>query len=284
MTDTRSLQRTLFRMQADATFARDVFAGSAEALATTDLGSQDLTLLCALDPAGVSADPFEKRRTQLLGNLATEFLLTLAAANRSGEHEDLLETFPRSREFHAAVRRGDRLPFAFAHHARRRLEELSDHGGAQAALAVLELEESLARLRRESAIEARLELASGFVQLAPTSRILDLPRGTLGWCDELQASLENGEPLARAPQGLGAGREAALLCVVPTERRAPRALLEVRAELLEPPADELLRLTERPFGPDERLDYARRRGVALEELEAFLHDFVVEGVLLARGA
>ncbi len=276
MIDHRRLQRTLFRMQADRVFAADILAGHKEALESTDLDAQDLVLLEGVDLAALSADPGDRRRTQVLGNVASEFMLSLAAAASSTQPSGLMDRFLSSREFHAAVRADERFPFAFARYARARLAERND----RPALAVLALEEHLARLRREARSPAApIVLEPGFLVLAPTSRIVSLPRGTLDWCDALQASLESQAPLPEPPD-LGSGEESALLCPVPNaKRRTPHALVEVRAERLEPPADELLLLAQRPLSPVERAHYARRHQVEPEELEEFLAGFVEEGVL-----
>ncbi len=276
MIDHRRLQRALFRMQADPAFAADVLAGSRDAVESTDLDAQDLALLTSVDPAALSADPGGKRRAQVLGNVASEFVLSLAAAASSTHESGLLDRFLTSAEFHAAVRADGPFPFAFASYARARLAELDD----RPALAVLALEEHLARLRRDARSPAApIALHPGFIVLAPTSRIVSLPRGTLDRCDALQAALESRSPLPE-PEGLGAGEESALLSPVPNaERRSPHALVEVRAERLEPPADELLRLAERPLAPVERARYARHHQVEPEELEEFLAGFVAEGVL-----
>jgi hypothetical protein len=90
LSDTRKIQRTLFRMQCDAAFARQLFAGDAAASASTGLDHGDLALLRALDPDCVAADPGGKRRTQVLGNVASEHTATLAAAALEAESADLL--------------------------------------------------------------------------------------------------------------------------------------------------------------------------------------------------
>ena len=77
MTDHRGIQRALFRMQMDPAFAAAVFANDAAALATTGLDEGDAALLRSADAAGVGADKDDKRKHQLLGNVASEYACSM---------------------------------------------------------------------------------------------------------------------------------------------------------------------------------------------------------------
>ena len=294
MSDRRRLQRTLFRMQADAGFARDLLRGDERAVASTGLEPDDLALLAQVDPAALSADPGGKRREQTLGNAASEFLATLAAGP-----PDLLDGFAVSSEFHETMAAGGRLPLAFAAYAGRRARER----GSRAMAAVVELEGAMARLRRELAAagptldstaaavsipsprppgEDRREGAAvsvpEAVRLAPTARLHDAPRHTLAWTDALGAAMREGGAAPAPPRGFGEGSETLLLRAVevPVHR-----LADLVVERLEPPADELLKRARSPLGVEERARFAVEQGATPQELESFLDGLVREGVLVS---
>ena len=94
-----------------------------DAVRSTGLGEDDLGLLLAIEPTGLGADPGGRRREQLIGNVASEFTLTLAAAAKEDVGATLLDGFLTSPEFHHAVTLDLRFPLAFGAYARRRLAE-----------------------------------------------------------------------------------------------------------------------------------------------------------------
>lgn len=271
MTDHRRLQRTLFRMQLDATFARAVFRGDVEALRSTELGADELALLRALDPAGVEADPGGRRRSQVVCNAASEYALTVALAEARGDAPGLLDGFARSRELHEAVRRDDRLPFAFGAYAQRRARELARPRLA----AIAALEAALARARRGEA--GAHELAPGEVVRNPRARLVELPDGTFALAESLRAALDAGAESQIAAK-LGPGAETLLLFAA--ERAHPQRLPEVAVERLEPAVAALLALAERPLGPAERARFARDQGAEPEELERFVDALAADALLL----
>lgn len=136
----------------DGGFASRIFEHDPQICSTTGLTDEEFSWLRAQDPAALSADPGGKRRAQIVGNIASEFRLSLSAASRSsrnaGEPDPAwLDHFPGSAEFHGAVLGGDRLPLAFALFA---LHDARSKGHAE-LVPVIELELALARLRREAA-------------------------------------------------------------------------------------------------------------------------------------
>ena len=176
MSDHRRLQRTLFRMQADAGFARAILGRDEAALATTGLEGDDLALLEAVDAPSLTADPGGKRRTQIAGNAASEYLLTLVLAARERQGKDFLDGFLTSPEFHGAMAADGRLPLAFGAYATRWAEEHAAAGvGALAAL-----ERAMAALRRDARAAAP-RLNPGDVQLSPCAAVVRVPSGTLAW-------------------------------------------------------------------------------------------------------
>ena len=266
-------------MQLDAGFARALRAGDAAASASTGLEVDDLELLSGLDPAAVSADPGGKRRTQIVGNVALEFTLSLSASARSGRNPELLEGFCASPEFHRAIVDDRRLPLAYGEYALRRANEV---GRADLA-AVIALEAGLAQLRRAAAgsASATPRSAGESVRLSSRARILDLPAGTHAWCEALY---ENGESAAAPapPQGFPSELRETVLLFAHRVHGVHRPA-EVRTELLNPPVDELLRRAQRGLSRDERADFARSQAATPDELENFLASFLEEGVL-ERGA
>jgi len=270
MTRHRELQRTLFRMQADAGFARAILAGDEDALATTGLADTDRKLLTDVDARGLSADPGGTRRTQIAGNAASEFLLTLAVAARSERGARLLDAFLESPQFHEAMASNGRLPLAVGEFALR----WADEDRELAALVALERE--MAGLRRRAGATAP-RLNPGEVQLSPAASVVELPSGTLAWSVLVRAALDGGReaPLTE----LSPDAVEAVLLHAPTVH--PHRLADVRLELLEPPADELMLRADHPLSVEERAAFARANGAEPADLEAFLAPFVDEGVLVA---
>lgn len=276
MIDHRRMQRTLLRMQLDAGFARALLAGEPEALRSTQLGTEELRLMRELDPVAIAADPFGRRRTQVLGNAASEYALTVATAERAAALPGLFEGFGSSAELHEALRDQGRLPLAFGAYALRRARAAQQR--TLAAFAELEL--ALARLRRGS--DAPRALRAGELVLGPRACSLALPAGTLARAERARAALDRDEPLpdfARDPQG--SDPERALLLRAP--RTSAHRLPEVSVEPLSEAVAALLEFLSRPRDRDARSDFARSRGAAPEELEAFAEALVADGVL-ARGS
>lgn len=275
--DHRRIQRTLFRMQADPGFARAVLAGDATALASTGLTDADASLLREASLAGVTADPGEKRRTQLLGNLTSEFQLTLAAAARARK-TGFLPAFLASAEFHTALAEGGRLPLAFAAYARR--ASAGDHVLA----AIVRLETALVELRRGTPLATKgpPPPRRDEVGLAERARLLPVPAGTLDEAARLRAFVDAGaseDDAAPAAGALGPGEE--LLALVAALRTSAQRLSEVRVEALAPPADALAqRLANRPMSADERAAFAREHGAEPADLEAFLDGLVADGFVV----
>jgi len=273
VTDHRRLQRTLFRMQADPDFARALLSGDETARATTGLAAEDLALLEEADEAALGADPGGKRRTQIAGNAASEYLLTLGVAARTQDGPGFLQGFLRSPEFHAALIEDGRLPLYFGEYALRWAAERS----LRELGAVATLERDMAHLRRAARAEPPRP-GPGEIQLAATASVVRLPGGTLEWSAALRAALDAGRAIP-APALAIDELETLLLHVAGPPR--PHGLGDVRLELLEPPADELLLGAATPVARPERAAFARAHGAEPEDLEAFLAPLVAEGVLVA---
>ena len=291
--DTRALQRTLFRCQADEAFAARLLAGDEEAWATTDLGPEERALFADLDPAALSADPGGKRRTQILGNVASEYTTSLAALAHEGR-ADVLERFLESEEFHGALRRDGRLPLAFGDYLERRAREegRADRG------ALVRLERGLATLRREARGATPIpnphppgedattpptvtDSPPKALRLATTARLLTLPAGTHERAQAWRLSLEGLPAPDPAPAPEGAAEEVLLLHAV--EDPGPHRLADVRVELLAPPADRLLSDPELLASPAARAAFATAQGATAADVEAFLGEFVAEGLLEPAG-
>lgn len=264
------MQRTLFRMQCDDDFAARVFARESSALATIELKPTELELLCSLSPAGVRADPGGTRKGQVLGNIATEFVLTIAEASAAGQR-DLLDAFLGSAEFHAAMIEDTRMPLAFGAYATRRAS-----GVASSALTgLVELECAMVRARR--AETSAPKLAAGEVLLAPGSKLVRIAAGQADYADALRANLEAGAPLPsfRALQG------SELILVAPRPAANIFALGEVHVERLDSPVDQLLESARQPLGIDARAALAERFDASPADLERFVRDLIDDGLLIA---
>ena len=301
MVDHRRLQRVLFLMQLDRSFAERVHAGEEKTCASLGLGTEALSWLQAQELAAISADPGGKRRMQIVGNIAGEFTLSLTAWATTQPAADWLEEFFTTTHFRRAVLEDDRLPLAFGDYAAESASESRD------VAAVVEVERALARLRREAVGGRYGALASHrlphppggdrggpvavtgnpgedgeAVWLSGRARLLEVPAGTLGWCEALQASLDAGTAPSQAPPAPpgfpGAEREAVLLFA--HRIASPHGPAEVRTELLAPPVDEILRRAQAGFAREARAAFARENGAAPEDLEGFLEGFLGEGVLV----
>ena len=267
-------------MQMDPSFALALRAGDEAAVQATGLAAQDVELLRAADPAGISADPGGRRRTQVLGNATSEFRLSLGLLAGEESARDVVSRFPASAEFHESVRRDRSLPLAFAAYARRRVESLP---GVErlAAGAVLALETAMARARRRSPATDPSELRADEVRLSPRASLLKLPAGTLALAAVLRDELDL-ETGAERPAPSTDELESVLILSRREGRR--RSSQELHVERLEPPSDRLLERARRPLGASDRSAFAREVGASTQELEGFVDGLVADGVLLRGSA
>ncbi|HXZ84899.1 MAG TPA: hypothetical protein VEI82_05365 [Myxococcota bacterium] len=263
----RAVQRALFRMQLDPRFAERVAAREPEAVRSAGLGPDELALLAGADRIALSADREGRRRAQFLRNVAGEFALSLAAAARA----ELVDEFPASPEFHAAVTAGDSLPLAFARHLAARTAQ-----APALVRALVSLEVALARLRR--AVGAAPELAPGEVARAPWVELLAVPAGTLAAAAALRSALDRGATPGRVDVSATA-LETLLLRRTPEP--APFRLPAVELEALSPALADLLARAAKPLGRAARADYARAVEIAPAELEQVVAGLVADRVLLA---
>lgn len=226
--DRRTLQRTLFRMMLDPTLVPDD------------------PWLRALDPAAVAADPGDRRRKQLLGNVALEFVHTVRAA------PPFLDGFPSSPEFHDAIDTDGALPLAFAAYAARVLPE-----GPWTDL--LALESAMARVRRKS------ERYKGELTLTPGTQLLDLSEGTVARVDALGAGLPAPPP--------GSGRET----VVIVGKGALGPNRELRVEVVPEAVADLLRAC--PLDPERLAAFALRHEAEPADVVKLIDGLVSDGIL-----
>jgi hypothetical protein len=270
MRDHRRLQRTLFRMQLDPGFAEALRRGAPEAVASTGLGAEDLSLVAEAPAAGVSADPGGRRRAQFLGNVASEYRLSTRVAARRGADPGLLDSFTSSAELHEAIASDRRLPPAFGRHARRRAEASGD----VLLRELVALEEAMVLARREPV--SRPSPGPGQRVLASSVRLVELARGTLEAAGAVRAALD-ADADAR-PSVDPSGRETLLLVTAPAD--SPHRLPEVSVESLGALPAALLRLAEEPVGEAELARLADEHGVEPSELEEFVASLVEEGLLV----
>lgn len=266
------MQRTLFRMQLDAAFARALRSGDSRAVASTGLAPDDLALLTAAEPAGVSADPGGQRRTQVLGNVAAEFLLSTWVAVQGGADPDFVEAFAAASELHACVAEDGRIPLAFARHA----EQRASRAGNALLTALVALEAAMARARREH--RGCPAVRRGEVVLSERVRVVTVPAGTVEAASGLRAALDAGRVPTPPDPPDPLARESVLLLAADTP---PYRVAEVAVEVLGELAAAVLRLAERPVGPPERARFCERHELEADELDGFLGTLVEEGVLVA---
>jgi len=289
-------------MQRDAGFARAMLAQDPAAEATTGLTAPDLSLLLGLDPRALAADPGGRASSQLLGNSASEFKLSLAAAMGHTKLPAALGEFQTSAHFHRALMGEGRLPLAFGQF----LLETAKSLGAGQLIGIIELELSMAWLRRAQAstsipsphpprgnwppdrsapssvpeiLPNLTVLPPGFARLAQGVRLLALPKGTFNWAMELQEAMDRGDTTCPKP-----GRETSSgahewVLIQRTEPASAFQLPAVQPELLTAPTDALLKLCQTAASPAERRAFAEARGVTEEDLGAFLQGLVLDRIL-----
>lgn len=276
MTDHRRLQRTLFRMQLDASFAAALRAREPDALASTGLDAGDLALLASASAAGLEADPGGRRRAQFLRNVSSEHAISVAWAVGGGRDPQLVESFTSSDAFHDAARGDARLPLAFADHALERAR-----GSGQALrVGFAQLERAMAALRREDALRGAAP-RGGFV-LAPRADVVDLPAGTVDGAAAIQQALAEGAPIPRVLAANADVRERALLAVASSG--SPHRLRDVSVEALGELPGLVLAACREPVELPVLERIAELEEATPDELRGFLDALVGEGVLLrARG-
>jgi len=289
-------------MQRAAGFARAMLAQDPAAEATTGLTAPDLALLVGLDPRALAADPGGRASSQLLGNSASEFKLSLAATIGHAKLPAALAGFQISAHFHRALMGEGRLPLAFGQF----LLETARSLGAGQLIGIIELELGMAWLRRAQAptsipsphpprgnwppdrsapssvpeiLPNLTTLPPGFARLAQGVRLLALPKGTFNWAMELQGALDQGDTTCPGPGCERSSGTDEWVLIKRTERTSAFQLPAVQPELLTAPTDALLKLCQAAVSPAERRAFAEARGVAEKDLEAFLQGLVVDQIL-----
>jgi hypothetical protein len=284
--DHRRVQRLLFRMQLDREFAAAFRAGSAE---EPGLQPEERALLLRASPEALAADHRGRRRAQVLGNIASEYVLTLTEAASGPLGAAFMDEFPRSAEFHAAVSAEQRLPIAFGAWASRRAAEAG--AGVLAAFAALESKMAEARREPRPASSPR----RGEVALSERAWLLELPDGAFEHAQDARLAADGSltrppvppELAARAENWLaarGRGSSAAAeavetILLVVVEAPGGHRLREVAPERLEPDASALLCEAREALSEAALARLAASRNWEASDVAAFVDALVAEGVL-----
>jgi hypothetical protein len=227
------------------------FAAAVRAGASSGLDPAGERLVRDADPTLVAADPDGRRVQQLLGNVALELLHTVRAA------PPFLDDFPASPELHTAIRDDRPLPLAFAAFADRVLPE-----GPWRAL--LTLDTAMAEVRRHRGADP----PRGLVDLAPATRCLDLPDGTLAVAEALRNGIH---PLSTGPGGE----------MVVIAGRGPPGL--DRPLLIERVSDAIADLLiSCPLDQDAILAFMARHDAGRDDVIGLVDGLVADGVLVVR--
>ena len=292
MTDHRRIQRTLLRMQLDALFAAAIFAGDREASASTGLDVPDLELFRSADPRAVAADREGKRRAQFLRNVTAEMQLSLRAARDTELGFHWIEGFLESPEMHRAIAVDERLPFAFAAYAERRVRtqherhvraELDARGAAIDASAgllpaLIALEIAMMHARRSQ--RAPPTLRAGEIAASERSTLIDLPAGAFDLALRLRQAIDTGRELEPVSQSSSAPATMETVLLFASTPISPHRLREVEPERLTPVVAALLKLAREPIGPRELADFAAEHAVEPLDVDAFVASLAEEGVLV----
>lgn len=257
--DHRRVQRALFRMQLDPEFAKRLRAGDTEA--SHGLGEGELGLLRGAEASAVSADRDGKRRAQFLANVSSELPLSRAAGL-------VVDGFPASDEFHAAVVADASLPLALSRYAIR-----CSAAGPRSLRALVALEGALARARR--GLRPCRSPVSGELVLAPSVTLAGVPAGTLALAARIRQALDAGGPLPRLELD-DAPDETLLVRSAPATR--PLGLREVEVEHASPALGALLRAA---LEPVTRPALAAATRSTPAELASILDALVADGVLVS---
>jgi hypothetical protein len=268
--DHRRLQRTLFRMHLDAGFAGAIRRGDGAACASTGLEADDLRLLRDADAAGIAADKNGRRRMQVAGNVAAEFLLAVALGAEGRGGSALVDGFFASPEFHDAVVHDESFALAFA----RYLERIALTVKQPMFAAFVALEAAMARVRRERGDAPRL--APDEVVRRPSARLVPLPEGTLDHASRLRAALDRGETLPPPPPRVARDRATVLVAAAPS---VPHRLPDVKVEALSPVVASFLERASKPMLRAARDAFARECEATPAELDEMVAEFVRDGVL-----
>lgn len=282
----RALQRTLFRMLHDASFAARILDGEGAAVRSSGLGAAELALLRAEDRRAYSADRHGRRRAQLVRNVAGELSLSTSVAGEGRLDFGFGDGFASSPELHAAIAEDRPLPLAFAAYAARCAAERE----APRIAALVALEAALARVRRAPAPgrASRADATAGThgatLRLASDVALITLPAGTFALSERLRARLDAGEPppLAWPADRLLAPDAGEHVLVRPTSAPDPFRLRDASAERVGPLVAAFLDLAGRgPIAPDARAGFAREHDLSADDVESVASDFAADGVLVA---
>jgi hypothetical protein len=272
--DHRRLQRALFRMQHDPAFAARVRSGDETAAASTALGARELALLQAADPVALSADRDGRRADQLLRNVSSEFRLARAIGPDGSGSASWLGGYPGSAVFHDAVSAATPFALGFALFA----ERIAATAPSRLFRALVALEAAMARARR--AAPAQLSVAPGAVIRAGGVTLVDVPANTHAAAAALTAALDAGAPLPRIAPVVDPSEPETLLLVADLVADARFGRLRpLRVEPLTPLVAAFLRSAADPIDGPARAAFAAAHGLAPDDVEAVVRDYVADGVL-----
>lgn len=267
--DHRRLQRVLFRMFIDASFADAIFDDVLPVVQATGLGATELAWIRRAGRAAIGADKDQKRRGQVLGNVQSEYRSTLAVASVLGHGDRLIDDFAESPEFHDTVMHDGRLPRAFGAYAARRADRM---GHAIAGDAV-RLERAMVEARRFDAPVAPMP-ANGW-RLSARARTVELADGAFAYIEAMNAALAAGRSPERPPS-LGTARETILITAV---NAGPHRLREVSAERLEPAVADLIRHAQSGVTAEKAELIAVMHGAEAADVLDFARSLAEDGIL-----
>lgn len=272
-----AIQRVLFRMQHDASFAARLRAGEPGAVTSAGLDPGDLDLLLEAPVAGVEADPGGKRLAQLLRNVSGELALTLARLSQLGDGESLsahaLATFPRSEAFHRCVMQDGRLPLAFAAHA----ADAAARSGDALALGLARIEHAMARLRRFDV--TRPQPAPGAWVLAAHAQALAVAAGSTEAAARLRSALDAGQALPSLDDLAVSAAGSEHVLIVGSGSVSSLRLREVAIEQLAELAGELLVLADQPVTAGALAAFGARHDVSAGDLGEFIDSLRADGLV-----
>jgi len=268
MTNHRELQRCLFRAQMDTRFAQALHSGDAQARSETELNDAEFALFQQASLAGITADPGQTRRLQMLGNATLEYRLSLAAAR---DPRSAIEGFTSSAEFHTAIRQDASLALAAGKFLQRCL---ADQFWPRT---LCDLEFALAQARRA---QKQGLLSSGVWQVATSTRVLELPAGSLDFAAKLRVAIDQESQLPNVPRR-AKNSEAVLCSALPASARWE--LARVNSEVISPAIAQLFEFLAEPRDEAQLSDFARSLGAEFADLKPILHEYRVEGAVVFGG-
>lgn len=179
----QNLQRVVVRMLHDVRFAESVFESPKSTLSGLELTDTERAWIASSDARAYRTDPH--RGARVLTAIIEEFALTSALLARASGSIQVLHDYISSPEFHRAIQQRESVALAFGSYVDGGSADEA-HGG-RTSRHIAQIEYAIATLRRIRTLPPAP--GGGIYQLCSTTRLLQLPSGTVDYFESLRAHL-----------------------------------------------------------------------------------------------